>query len=220
MPTTSRAQCAPTRSRRWERILAPSLLGLLLLAGGCAADETAEPGGSQPHVPQQSQHATGDPGAGRAGSALSPAPTRLRIPPLGVESELLHLGVRPDGTAEVPADPALASWYREGGRPEDPLPTVLLGHVDSVDGPGVFGRLPELNDGDRIEVIDEQGIVHAYAVTGIQVHPKDSFPTFEVFGSVGRDALRLVTCTGDFDPDESSYDDNLIVFADRVSPPR
>lgn len=138
----------------------------------------------------------------------------MRIPDIAVDSSLLHLGVDADGAAEVPDDYDRASWYVEGGRPGDGLPTVLLGHVDSVDGPGVFERLDELSTGSRIEVEGDQGDVSVYEVVDVQIHPKDEFPTFEVFGNVDEDVLRLVTCTGDFDPDEREYSDNMIVFAD------
>lgn len=142
-------------------------------------------------------------------------PTRVRIPEVDVDSTLVDLGVRADGTAKVPEDPDLASWYQEGGRPGDRLPTVLLGHVDSTDGPAVFARIHELNDGDRIEVSDEDGSLYTYEVVDVQVHPYDAFPTFEVFGNAGEGVLRLVTCTGVFDP-AGGYEENLIVYADLV----
>ena len=52
-------------------------------------------------------------------------PRAVAIPALGVTSDLVHLGLRPDGTAEVPADYDVAGWYREGGRPGGLGPTVV-----------------------------------------------------------------------------------------------
>ncbi|GAA2565024.1 class F sortase [Pseudonocardia hydrocarbonoxydans] len=148
---------------------------------------------------------------------VAPAePAAVAIPSIGVRSDLLHLGLAADGSAEVPADYALAGWFREGGRPGGRGPTVLLGHVDSRDGPAVFYRLRDLSPGDAIEVATGDGSVARYAVDRVEQVPKDEFPTFEVFGATRDDVLRLVTCAGDFDRGERSYTDNLVVHATRL----
>ena len=71
-------------------------------------------------------------------------PVRLRIPALGVDSPLLHLGLATDRSIEVPRDYGTAGWFSGGPRPGQPGPAVILGHVDSKAGPGVFYRLAEL----------------------------------------------------------------------------
>ncbi|WP_300009080.1 sortase [Pseudonocardia sp.] len=142
-------------------------------------------------------------------------PTAIAIPAIGVGSELLDLGLQPDGSAEVPADYALAGWFREGGRPGVIGPTVVLGHVDSPDGPAVFYRLRDLVPGDVVEVRTAGGAVAVYSVDRIEQVSKDEFPTFEVFGATRDDVLRLVTCAGEFDRGERSYEDNLVVHASR-----
>ena len=71
-------------------------------------------------------------------------PVRLRIPALGVTSSLLRLGRAPDGSVEVPGDYNTAGWFAEGPRPGQPGPAVMLGHVDSKAGPGVFWGLVRL----------------------------------------------------------------------------
>lgn len=143
-------------------------------------------------------------------------PTDVAIPSIGVASSLLELGLQDDGTAEVPQDYALAGWFGGGGRPGLVGPTVLLGHVDSADGPAVFYRLRELAAGDVVEVTTAGGGVARYAVDRVEQVAKDEFPTFEVFGATRDDVLRLVTCAGDFDRGERSYTDNLVVHATRV----
>lgn len=144
------------------------------------------------------------------------APAVVTIPAIGVRSDLLHLGITPDGAAEVPADHDLAGWFSGGGRPGWIGPTVLLGHVDSVDGPAVFHRLRELRPGDVVEVTTAGGTVARYAVERIEQVAKDAFPTFAVFGASPEDVLRLVTCAGEFDRGERSYADNLVVHAARI----
>lgn len=127
-------------------------------------------------------------------------------------SPLVRLGIAPDGTAEVPSDYAVAGWFTGRGRGG---PTVLLGHVDSGDGPAVFHRLRDLRPGDVVEVGTAGGVAR-YAVERTEQVPKDAFPTFAVFRASVDDVLRLVTCTGEFDRGARSYTDNLVVHARRV----
>lgn len=168
------------------------------------------------HHDEHGNHNLSPPDQEPAEQPEGPTPSEVRIPDIEVTSELLHLGLQEDGSAEVPEDYDLASWYESGGSPGDGRPTVLLGHVDSTDGPAIFADVHHLSEGDQIEVVDSDGEVALYETDDIQVHPRDDFPTFEVFGNAREDVLRLVTCTGDFDPDDGSYTDNLIVFASRV----
>jgi sortase (surface protein transpeptidase) len=142
----------------------------------------------------------------------------VSIPAIDASSNLLHLGLRPDGTAEVPEDFDLASWYDLGGRPGGSgLPTAILGHVDSTTGPAIFFRLRDLRPGDEVEITLDDGTVAVYAVTGTEEYPKDQFPTAAVFGATREDVVRLVTCSGDFDRGARSYTDNLVVDAERVA---
>lgn len=46
--------------------------------------------------------------------------------------------------------------------------------------------------------------------------PEDDFPTEEVYGPTPDVELRLITCGGEFDRSERSYEDNTVVFATQV----
>lgn len=144
--------------------------------------------------------------------AARPVPISVRIDAIGVESTLDPMGIAADGSAEVPADFDRVGWFT--GSP--PGPTVLLGHVDSTDGPAVFYRLRELRPGDEVSIGTADGATTRYRVERTEQVPKDDFPTFAVFGASAEDVLRLVTCAGDFDRGERSYIDNLVVHATRV----
>lgn len=173
---------------------------LLLLVTACGAGPTDAP--DRPTEPVTQAPVT--PAAGEVG------PTSVRIPAIDVdEPELLRLGMTGDSAAEVPQDYDRVGWFDHDG----PGPTVLLGHVDSRSGPAVFYRLRDLAPGDVIEVGRADGTVGRYTVERTQQVAKDEFPTFEVFGATSDDVLRLVTCAGEFDRGERSYQDNLVVHA-------
>ncbi|MEQ3552908.1 class F sortase [Pseudonocardia nematodicida] len=194
------------RDRRPGALLLPGVVALLLLfvtACGAPAATDAPDAPEPPAAPSTQEPVVAAPG--------EVVPTSLRIPAIGVdEPELLRLGVAEDRTAEVPEDFSRVGWFDRDGNPGA---TVLMGHVDSRDGPAVFFDLRDLAPGDVIEVGRSDGTVGRYEVERTQQMPKDEFPTFEVFGATSDDIVRLVTCAGDFDRGERSYIDNLVVHA-------
>jgi sortase (surface protein transpeptidase) len=141
-------------------------------------------------------------------------PASLAIPSIGVETELEHLAVRGDGTLAAPDNFGRAGWFSEGPAPGERGPAVIVGHVDSRDGPAVFYRLPELRTGDLVEVTRTDGTVTRFAVTDTFEATKDAFPTEAVYGPTTGPTLRLVTCAGTFDRASRHYVSNLIVYAE------
>jgi hypothetical protein len=143
----------------------------------------------------------------------SAAPARLTIPAIGVSTDLVPLGLNPDGSMQVPAKWGQAGWYTGGPRPGEAGPAVIAGHVDSVSGPAVFFRLHDLDAGDVVAVTRADGSVVRFVVDRLQQFPKRSFPTAAVFAPTPGPELRLITCTGAFDETRHSYLDNLVAFA-------
>ncbi len=144
----------------------------------------------------------------------------MDIPSIGVTSDLLRLGLNGDGSVQVPplADDDRAGWYENGPAPGAVGPAVLLGHVDSAEfGPGVFYDLGALEPGAEVLVTRADGTVAVFAVDRVERHPKDDFPTIEVYGNTEDAQLRLITCGGDFDSAVNSYEDNVIAFATLIA---
>ncbi|MBG6184083.1 hypothetical protein IWX65_002054 [Arthrobacter sp. CAN_A214] len=146
------------------------------------------------------------------------APASFTIPSIGAGSELLSLGLRENGSLEVPPDGpgAPASWYDDSPTPGERGPAVLLGHVNATDGgPGVFADLRSLKAGDTIEVVREDGTTATFIFDRGEQYPKDAFPTQTVYGNTAGSELRLITCDG-YDPDTGEFDDNYVVYAKLV----
>lgn len=150
-------------------------------------------------------------------AARQPRPLQLGIPRIDVETPVTRLGLAPDGTVEVPTEPMSAGWYRLGPPPGAHGTAVILGHVDSVDGPAVFARLAELEPGDRVRVGLDDGTEVTYAVHSITTYANDDFPAELVYGGVGRRELNLVTCGGEYDAARGGYQANVVVNARWVS---
>ena len=144
----------------------------------------------------------------------APNPVTIRIPRIEVEAKIIPLGLRANGSIEVPENPDQAGWWLGGPEPGEPGPAVILGHVDSQEeGPAVFFYLQYLEVGDEIHIERADGSTLTYVVDSSARHPKDEFPTDEVYGPTEQPTLRLVTCGGDFDFDVRTYEENVIVFA-------
>jgi sortase (surface protein transpeptidase) len=146
-------------------------------------------------------------------------PVALAIPAIDVQTDLMTLGLNGDGTVEVPPleKDDKAGWYEPGPAPGAVGPAVILGHVDSAQwGPGIFFDLGAMAAGDEISVTRADETVAVFAVDRVERHPKDDFPTIEVYGNTDDAQLRLITCGGAFDSGARSYEDNVIVFATLV----
>jgi hypothetical protein len=143
-------------------------------------------------------------------------PVRLRIPALQIDTSLQELGRAPDRTVEAPTDFGVAGWFTGGPRPGQAGPAVILGHVDSRRGPGVFYPLAGVAPGTEVHVDRADGSTVTFRVTGVQTVAKDGFPTEQVYAPTLQPSLRLVTCGGPFDHAAGSYRDNVIVSADPV----
>ena len=200
----------PRLARLRVRAGATALLAVLAVATGCSSDPAPA---SAPSVAAPSSVAS--PGGRVAPLAKSP-PIRVQIPAIGVDSPLMELGLRADGTMQVPPAEFPAGWYSGAPTPGELGPAILAGHVDWAGKPGVFLRLHDLKPDDEVTVARQDGSAAVFRVTQVKEYPKNEFPTDVVYGDLDHPGLRLITCGGVLNRLAHSYDDNIIVFADLV----
>ncbi|HEY7489429.1 MAG TPA: class F sortase [Streptosporangiaceae bacterium] len=190
------------------------VLSVVLLAAGLMAMGLGLRGPAGP--PQPPAWAATTRAVDHGGPVLTrSAPLLVTVPAIGVRAPLERLGLERDGSVQVPpADrPGQAGWYGGGPSPGERGAAVILGHVDSANGPAVFYDLGRLRPGDRVEVDRADGKVAVFTVESIERVSKDRFPTRRVYGPLDHAGLRLVTCGGSFDQVKRSYRDNIIVYA-------
>ena len=191
------------------------LIVALALALACGRPESTPAAAAGAAAPRSA--AAADPADAFVSSSTYPTvavPVRLRIPALRVDSKLIDLGLQPDGSIQVPGSTAVAGWYDRGPRPGQPGPAVILGHVDSTRGPGIFFDLYRVRAGTLIEVDRTDGSTASFRVTKVSRVAKTRFPTDLVYAPTLDPTLRLVTCGGSFDQARGSYRDNIIAFAE------
>lgn len=165
------------------------------------------------------------PGGGSAASGPqdpAPAPasgprlsvTRVAIPSIGVAAAVEPVERDASGTLLPPVDWQSAGWYSAGVVPGQVGPAVIAGHIDSDAGPAVFARLDEVQAGAQVSVTLSDATTVVFTVDHSIDVSKGAFPTQQVYGAVPTPQLRLISCTGTFDPAVGHYRDNLVVFAD------
>jgi hypothetical protein len=196
------------------RPVAALVLSILLAGGLGLMLGSVLPMPRTPSAPYDSDHTVADPAGGTWLDRSEPI--RVDIDAVDVHAPLTALGLDHEGNFEVPQmrRPHEAGWFEPGPTPGEFGPAVLMGHVDTEQsGPAVFFPLGEIEEGDRIEVTREDGIIVDFAVTAIESYEKRRLPFEEVFGIEAEPALRLITCGGAFDRNTGDYTENLVVFA-------
>jgi LPXTG-site transpeptidase (sortase) family protein len=146
-------------------------------------------------------------------ASLPGIPMTIAIPSIGVEAEVVAVGLEPDGSMEIPGA-AEAGWYHYGVRPGHPQGSaVIAGHVDHARQPGVFIELRRLEVGSEVVVTDADGVARQFVVAERYQVDKQSLPGTELFRREGEPMLTLITCGGAFDRRARSYADNIVVRA-------
>ena len=143
-------------------------------------------------------------------------PVALTIPAIGVRTPLERLGRTAQGTLEVPASTTEAGWYTGSPRPGEIGSSVIAGHIDSTQGPGVFFRLRLLRPGDLVYVRRSDGTLAVFRVYAERMYAKSRFPTDRVYGPAPDAELHLITCGGVFDQATGSYLGNVVVYATQI----
>jgi LPXTG-site transpeptidase (sortase) family protein len=246
-PERAKFEEMTTVPRRFGYRVACSLAALIAIASPVLASESPASGATDPHSRQVQQPAgtrniqyerslrnirqTGAAGQAARDAKAGKGPTAARpwavvAPSIGVDVNLVTMGA-PDGTAgrnplSLPVPPLAkadteAGWYQFTARPGAAGNAVIVGHVDTYIGPGVFYDLYQLRPGDTVYV-DAGGTRQRFDVTSIRELPKPSFPVSQVFGTTEKHMLWLITCGGAFDYETRHYLDNIVVSATWVPP--
>ena len=145
------------------------------------------------------------------------SPVLLTIPLIGVQTQLVTLGLTAAGELQVPSSTSVAGWYTGSPRPGAIGSSIIVGHIDSHSGPGVFYRLPDLAAGDKIYVKRADGTLVEFRVTSVRTYLKDRFPTQDVYGPVPDAELRRITSGGAFAGATGHNLRNIVVYATAVS---
>lgn len=141
-------------------------------------------------------------------------PIRLEIPKIALDTTFVPpLGLNADQTVSVPDSYEEVGWYKNGASPGEIGSAVILGHVDSYEGPAIFYDLRKVKEGDEVMVTREDGTTATFTVYKTETVSQDNFPTEKVYLPAEGAELRLVTCTGTYNRGTLRYSHNFIAYA-------
>lgn len=202
-----------TRKRLYVRIVALLTLTLVITAVSYALAGAF----NRPDTTPVTQHTNNTPPAiPVAKKADVGLPSRLIIPKLNIDANVLHLGLTKEGNMDVPSDLMNTGWYKYGPRPGQTGSAVIAGHLEGVDEDGIFINLGKLIKGDIISVKDDAGMTISFTVRETRLYNQDERPS-EVFNTTDGSHLNLITCTGTWSTAQQRYSKRLVVFADKSS---
>ena len=147
------------------------------------------------------------------------APDQISIPSIGLRARLTSSASGPTGRCprRRPTVPGSPGGTPRARPPASRGPAVILGHVDTRDGPAVFYDLGRLRPGDTVEVTRRDRTVVVFRIESIEQVPKDRFPTNKVYDPLDYAGLRLITCGGRFDRAGKSFTHNVIASRRRTA---
>jgi LPXTG-site transpeptidase (sortase) family protein len=147
-------------------------------------------------------------------AAPQPAPNtdRLIIPKIGMNAQLVNLGLTSDGAVDV--HPTLPGWFNQSSRAGTSSgvwkSTFIDGHST-----GIFRNLGRLAVGDTVTVSLANGESYTYTVRKTEVREvgdpnlmRDSLGLYN-----GQQTLTLMTCDGSWNG--LTYSQRLVVYATR-----
>ena len=137
-------------------------------------------------------------------------PRYLTIEKLGVsKSRILPMGVNSAGELDTPNNIFDVGWYEDSGKPGEGSTMMIDGHNGGPHVYGVFKSLPNLVEGDIIQVERGDGVIFKYSVVENKtVALEDSngyMATAAKSPEAGKESVTLISCTGEWSQQQGTY---------------
>jgi LPXTG-site transpeptidase (sortase) family protein len=146
-------------------------------------------------------------------------PERIVVETLGIDVEIVSVGVDADGYLEAPKDWDKAGWYKRSAKPGEIGGILINAHYDDNYGrPAAFWKLKNINVGDKVSVLDTYGRSFDYKVVDVyhlSISDPNRVAVFEPFKD-GASVMTLITCGGFWSHSHGTYDKRLVVNAELI----
>lgn len=137
-------------------------------------------------------------------------PRYLTIEKLGInKARVIPMGVNVLGELATPDNVYDVGWYDGSGKPGQGKTMLIDGHNGGPHVFGVFKNLPDLVDGDIIEVERGDGKVFKYRVQEsrtVALADADAYMAVAMQSpEEGRESITLISCTGEWSDQRQTY---------------
>ncbi len=151
---------------------------------------------------------------------------RMIIESIGVNAPVIALGMDDENVPYVPNNKDDIAWYDFTVKPGGGSNAVFGGHLNWGGSPGVFFDLEDMQPGELVRILAEDGEEFTYRVFNNEsLDPKDG-DSVNVMAPAETDIITLITCGGTWVPDRDderlggSYTERVVVQAERVDNPQ
>ena len=159
-----------------------------------------------PNLPVANPYYNPQPTAPEPEAPAVTVPLRLVIDRLGVDAPVGVYQLDENGVPEVPvADDAgeVVAWYDFSSKPGAGSNAVFAAHITWNRAPAVFYDLDDLQAGDVVRLVSDDGREYTYEVfANFAVDPYDT-ESLKVMAPTETDTVTLITCGGTWIPDPS-----------------
>lgn len=148
-------------------------------------------------------------------------PVQMVVDSIGLDAPI-EQGTVQDGIMLDPSGPWVVTWYSQLGKVGQGDNVVMAGHVDYWDtGPAIFWDVPNLQPGDVVSLIGDDGNTYNYAIEwtdlfDVATELTPEFIQSTVVGSTGQESLTLITCGGPFDAATGEYLQRWVLRANLI----
>jgi LPXTG-site transpeptidase (sortase) family protein len=146
-------------------------------------------------------------------------PQKVTIKSIGIEANVIPVGVDVGGFLETPKQWNEAGWYKKGSKPSELGNMIINAHYDDNYGrPAAFWNLKNISIGDKVSVLDSYNRVFNYLVTKVYYVGVDDPNRTDVFEAYedGKSLLTLITCGGVWSTQDGTYSKRLVVNAELI----
>ena len=146
-------------------------------------------------------------------------PKKLVIESLGINANIVSVGVDLDGYLESPVNWNEVGWYSRGSKPAEIGNLLLNAHYDDSSGnPAIFWKLKNIKVGDKVSILDSYNRSYNYKVSDVYYVGINDPERTEVFSPYKEDkpVMTLITCGGVWSVGEGTYDKRLVVNAELI----
>lgn len=202
--------------RYWRSICAVLICAGALFLAACSSDTTVQQASILEPPERLSSGVASSPTATATTAPLdSMQPVLLSVPSIGINASIERVGALANGEMATPTqNPWVdAGWYSAGPHPGERGSAVIDGHLDRPGGsPAVFWYLRDVHAGDAVYVTERDGKQLRFHVTHVAYYTPQNAPLQDIFGNNSGIYLNLITCAGDWIPDQHQTTLRLVVY--------
>lgn len=145
-------------------------------------------------------------------------PRAIYIDKINVRGRVIALGLNPDQSIQSTVNIFDTSWYTGSSKPGEPGVSLISGHASGPSREGLFAYIDTLVAGDKVTVERGDGTKLVYEVERKIEQPLESVDMSQILSAEdNEDRLNIMTCSGEWLKDMTTFNKRTIIFTRRVS---